>query len=126
MSLFGLFKNEPKETTNREDDGIVCPSTGHRFKTWKEYGEATDPYSIGEQYGRKQLIVFPDLDDYLDCHAAMHVKRAVETHGNVVSIFHMVDEVDKKIDKLLEQNQQILERLDKLEHKLENTSEFSR
>ena len=115
MSLFGLFKNEPKETTNREDDDIVCPSTGHRFKTWKEYGEATDPYSIGEQYGRKQLIVFPDLDDYLDCHAAKHVDHAIETHHNVESIFDMCKDLKKSVAVLIEQNKQLMERIDKLE-----------
>lgn len=120
MGLFGFFTNEEKEETER--DYIVCPGTGHKYKTWKEYGEATNPYSIGEEYGRKQAIVFPDLDDYLDCHAARHVERAMITHNNVKDIKDKTDELQQKLDtlikmneQLIEQNKNMAERIEKLE-----------
>lgn len=93
MSLFGFFDNEPKEES--ENKGIVCPSTGHVYKDWEDTNSTT-PYSIGEQYGRKQLIVFPDLNDWLDLHASRHVKRAIETHANVETMWDKVDDIQKK------------------------------
>lgn len=122
MGLFGFFTNEEKEKEEMERDYILCPSTGNKYKTWKEYGEATDPYSIGEEYGRKQLIVFPDLNDYLDCHAALHVRRAITTHDNVIEIKAKTDDLQKKLDtliklneQLIEQNKNMAERIEKLE-----------
>lgn len=113
MSLFGFFDNEPKEES--ENKGIVCPSTGHVYRNWEEYGEATDPYFIGEQYGRKMTIVFPELNDWLDCHAAKHVDRAIETHDNVEYIFDMCKDLQKSVAVLIEQNKQLVERLERLE-----------
>ena len=112
MSLFGFFDNEPKEES--ENKGIVCPSTGHVYKDWEDTNSTT-PYSIGEQYGRKQLIVFPDLNDWLDLHASRHVKRAIETHANVETMWDKVDDIQKKMDILIEQNRQLAERLERLE-----------
>lgn len=115
MSLFGFFDNEKKEET--ENKGIVCPSTGHVYRNWKHYSDETEAYIVGEQYGRKEVIVFPDFDDWLDCHAAKHVDRAIETHANVKTMWHKVDDIQKKMDILIEQNRQLAERLERLEEK---------
>ena len=121
MSLFGFFDNEKKEET--ENKGIVCPSTGHVYRNWKHYSDETEAYIVGEQYGRKEVIVFPDFDDWLDCHAAKHVDRAIETHANVKTMWHKVDDVQKKMDILIEMNQQLLEQNRQLAERLERLEE---
>ena len=117
MSLFGFFDNEKIEET--ENKGIVCPSTGHVYRNWKHYSDETEAYIVGEQYGRKEVIVFPDFDDWLDCHAAKHVDRAIETHANVKTMWHKVDDIQKKMDILIEMNQQLLEQNKQLVERLE-------
>ena len=86
-----------------------CITTGRTYKDWDTFLKKAAPYSVGEEFGRAQNIIFPDLEDWIDVMAPTYAKRFHETHDKV-------ERIEKKLNAILEQNQRILERLDRLEN----------